>query len=104
MPKRNNVIICPLCNSKDVSADFSNPLMAGFGHIFKECHHCGHKGMLFPEVSLADVPKKPKNPAKLKGRTLVNATMERGYRLYLAIGTIIFLIVTAMALISYFTF
>ncbi|MBI4018940.1 MAG: hypothetical protein HY364_01665 [Candidatus Aenigmarchaeota archaeon] len=104
MSKRNKVIICPLCNSKDISADFSNPLMAGFGHIFKECHHCGHRGMLFPEVSLAHVPKNPKNPAKLKGRTLVNMTMGRGYRLYLTMEIIIVLIVIAIILISYFNF
>ena len=71
--KRKLITICPLCHSKDVSADFSNyaAVYTGLFNNIKTCYNCGHTGMIFPQVPKSKVPKKPKDKRKIKHRKFV---------------------------------
>jgi len=74
------VTICPICGSKDVSTDFSNPVAVttGLFNNIKKCNHCGYTGMGFLEVPENQVPKKPKDIKTIKERRLVDVTYGRG--------------------------
>ena len=70
------VKICPQCNSKDVSNDFSNFALARTGLKEQKCNHCGFTGQFFPEVEISKIPpiKKLKEVGK---REIVNTRHGR---------------------------
>ncbi len=78
--KGKYVMICPKCDSKDVTHDWSSPATVGstLVNVMYKCNNCGHEGMVFPEVPENKVPKNPKPLKYVKERTLVDTTFGRG--------------------------
>ena len=75
---KTHVRICPKCNSKDISTDFSNAGLVGTG-LFQDsfkCNHCGNTGRFFPEVEINKVHhiKKVKDVEK---RDLIDKTIGK---------------------------
>jgi hypothetical protein len=53
-----SVMICPKCNSSNISNDFSSPGLVGTG-LFdsaKVCNNCGYRGDFFPVVDADKLP------------------------------------------------
>jgi hypothetical protein len=67
--EKQHVLICPKCNSTDISTDMSNPALVEtglFNNSFR-CNHCGYTGTFFPDVEISklepvkelkDIPKR----------------------------------------------
>jgi hypothetical protein len=60
--KHTHVLICPKCNSKDISTDFSNAGFVGTGlfNNIKVCNNCGYTHSFFPEVEIKNTSKNKK--------------------------------------------
>jgi|Deesub1362A_J573_1020465.scaffolds.fasta_scaffold02331_8 hypothetical protein len=72
--------LCPICNSVDVSPNFSVPAAVASGALYSyRCNRCGFVGLGFPEVPVDDVPE-PRNFQDVeKGYTVLDVTYGRGY-------------------------
>ncbi len=80
--KEKYVTVCPKCGSSDVLPE-QDPAYAGLGFPqFKQCNHCGHHGMIFPEVSASQVPKNPKSAKEIKDIQFVQTHFGKGYLKY----------------------
>jgi len=63
--------ICPMCNSTDITPDFSNPALAYAGALYEyKCGHCGYVGQFFPEVE--DIVEE-KKLSDVERRNIVNS-------------------------------
>ena len=101
--KEKYVRICPICNSTDVSPDFSSPaaIVSGALYMYK-CNRCGFIGnsALFPKVRADQIPK-PKDLSKIKRNyPLANLTYGRGvsgmWKFFGPLGTLLSLILLFM--------
>lgn len=65
--KEKWVTICPKCGSTDISPE-SNAVYidSGLSTSYKQCEHCGHHSLVFPQVPKSKVPKNPKPVSKVK--------------------------------------
>ncbi len=56
--KEKYITICPVCNSPDVSPDFSIPAAVAYGALYNyRCNHCGYTGPVFLEISEENMPE-----------------------------------------------
>ncbi len=71
--KKGIVQICPACNSKEISTDFSNPAAVASGVWInsKTCQNCGYSSDFFPQIESRKVPR-VKDIRDIPKRDLVN--------------------------------
>lgn len=97
-------LICPRCNSKDVSTDFSNPALVGTGLInnAKVCHNCGYSANFFPEIQSSAIPPIKKITKKDKFDR-VNTTYGKTINWFWRIVGPVFIIAAVICLFFYYS-
>ena len=74
------VRICPVCDSTDVSPDFSIPAAIAAGALYSyRCNRCDFVGIIFPEVLLEEIPPLRNLKEIKRSYPIVDVTYGRGY-------------------------
>ncbi len=105
MPKKKTKY-CPVCNSTDISADFSNPgaVRTGLFHNSFKCNNCGYTNNFFPEDEKQKIGQ-VKPAGKLPKRQMYNTIVRKQKKLWIRVLWIIILIIFILQLIiNYYVF
>jgi len=77
---KHYVRICPVCNSTDVSHDFSVAAAVASGALYNyRCNRCGFVGIIFPEMPADELPQ-PRNLDEIeRDYSTLDISYGRGY-------------------------